>query len=63
MKKPTPYYNLNVMIFPDEGGFAYSVIQEFDEAGKDREVLISGQADTLLEALLVVKTTVYEALQ
>jgi len=62
MKKPKPYYNLNVMIFPDEDGFAYSVVQEFDEAGRDTEYLVSGSAFTLVEALAIARVAVYEAL-
>lgn len=63
MKKPSLYYNLNVMIFPNDGCFAYSVIQEFDEAGKDQEVLISGESDYLEEALVIVRATVQEVLR
>lgn len=61
MKKP--YYNLNVMIFPDGDEFAFSVVQEFDEVGKDSEVLTSGSGETLGWALASVRVAVNEALQ
>lgn len=52
------YYDLNIMIWKDETGeFGYSVIQEFDEHGQDNEVLVSGFADSVAEALDVIRDT------
>ena len=64
MKKPKPtYYNLNITIFQDYDEFAYSVIQEFDEAGRDAETLVSGSAGSLEDALAITRGAVQLALE
>ena len=53
------YYDLNVQVWEDaDRKFTYSVIQEFDLAGKDKETLAVGQADTIAEALEEVSTVI-----
>ena len=59
--KPT-FYDLNIMIWEDDGEFTFSVIQEFDESGKDVEVLAKGSGMTMQQAIDSVRDTLFGAL-
>jgi hypothetical protein len=63
MAKHRPvFYDLNIMIWEDDGGYTFSVIQESDEAGKDTQVLAKGTGLNMPEVLQFVKDAVEGAL-
>ena len=63
-------FDLSIQIWPEDGVFYYSVIQEFTEEGNDswiepertQEVLGYGTEDTREEAAKIVKDLVDKAL-
>lgn len=56
------YYDLNIQIWEDSEGFLYSVIHEFDEGGRDLEILARGETETLSEAVKAAREAVLAAL-
>lgn len=63
MIKAVSYYDLNVQVWEDEDGHVYySVIQEFDEEGKDTEVLAYGETESVSEAAALAKRAVLDVL-